>query len=112
MVQDEPAPTYPEAQLPTDLWTRPIESQNREWSVIAGSWLGLGGGSHGVGSYGPNGPFAPYTQAPETAHIVWVKEIAFGGLAGGELGDVGYYGGSTIQHILPPTFDYERKTIL
>ncbi len=40
LVVIEGTPTYwPGVPLPTEYWTRPIDSQNREWSVISGSWL-------------------------------------------------------------------------
>jgi len=34
-----------------------------------------------------NAAFAPYTTAPDTAHILWTKPIMYGGIVGGEFGD-------------------------
>ena len=33
---------------------------------------------------------APYNDGPETAHILWAKELDIGGLAGGELWEYSY----------------------
>ena len=67
VVQEDPIPYYPGVPLPTEYWTRPIDSQNREWYTIAGSsWE------------------TDYNEGPESAHILWVKPFAIGGVAGGE----------------------------
>jgi hypothetical protein len=84
---------YPANPLPTEYWTRPINSMNRDWYVLGGDWLGLGGGQFGnTGLYDASnggrtgGNFNPYTTAPNSAHVVWTKPIAFGGQIGGEFG--------------------------
>jgi len=86
VVQEESIPYYPGVPLPTEYWTRPIDAQAREWSSIAGSWL-----------YVPRNKFTPYNDGPETAHILWVKPLTTGGIAGGALGtpdleELGYHG--------------------
>jgi hypothetical protein len=78
VVQEEPIEYYPGHILPTEYWTRPIDSQLREWYTVAGSW-----------PYVPDNRFAPYNEGPESAHILWTKPFTTGGLAGGELGLVG-----------------------
>jgi hypothetical protein len=83
-VQEEPVPNYPEPELPTSYWTRPIDAQNHEWYKISGNWL-------------QSSSYAPYSQAPETAHIVWTKPLTFGGLVGGELGDTSYHCGNAYE---------------
>jgi len=76
VVQKEAISDYPGVPLPTEYWTRPIDSQAREWYMVAGSWL-----------YDPSNRFAPYNEyAPETAHILWTKPLAIGGLVGGDVG--------------------------
>ena len=75
----------PGVPLPTDYWTRPINPMNREWYTIAGNWLSDGTDNH-------------YTKGPESAHIVWTKELFTGGIVGGDT-DKSYYTGSS----------YERK---
>ena len=72
-VQQEPTPTWQEIPLPTAYWQRPISAVNREWRSISGNWL-----------TNPFNSFARYTKAPETAHIIWARPLAMGGLVGGE----------------------------
>jgi len=76
VVQEEPITFYPAHPLPTGYWTRPIDSQNREWAGLAGSWLTT-----------PDNYYAPFNDgAPDTAHILWTKPLTSGGLVGGALG--------------------------
>jgi outer membrane protein assembly factor BamB len=89
VVQEEPIPYWPGVPLPTGYWSRPIYGENREWSTITGDWL--------MGCYNASGPFNPYTTAPNTAHIVWTKEHALGGIVGGDYGTVNYYTGLTYE---------------
>ena len=42
VVTAEPQAVYPEHPLPTEYWTRPIDSQLRGWSPVAGSQLEAG----------------------------------------------------------------------
>ena len=88
-VQDEQVTTaYPDNSLPTNYWTRPINSMNRNWYTIGGNWLGLGQNTFartGLYNYN-NGNFNPYTEAPNSAHVLWTKALAFGGQIGGEFG--------------------------
>jgi len=91
VVQQEKVPPYPAAVLPTDYWERPIYGENREWASIGGAWL----------VFNPGFALAwqnLYTQAPESAHVMWTKQLAFGGIAGGA-DDHGFYTG----------LSYERK---
>jgi hypothetical protein len=85
-VQQEPLTALPATPLPTGYWTRPINAYNREWSQIAGNWLA-----------DVNSNPALYTTAPNTAHIVWTKPIAFGGITGGQFGSTSYYTGSAYE---------------
>ncbi len=88
VVQQDKVQSYPSTPLPEGYWARPIFAMNTEWYSISGNWLGLIGVSFGsTGVYGTNGNFNPYTTAPDTAHIVWTKSIAPGGLIGGEFGN-------------------------
>ncbi len=87
IVQQEPVPTIPQTPVPTNYWTRPIESVNRNWYSVSGNWLGLGTlFSATTGMYNATGNYNPYTTAPTTAHILWTKAETFGGLIGGEFG--------------------------
>jgi hypothetical protein len=64
--------------MPTEYWTRPIDSQIREWNVIAGSWLSPSSifGNDATAGLGQD-------DAPETAHVLWQRQLQIGGLAGG-----------------------------
>ena len=84
-VQQTPTSSLPQTPLPTNYWTRPIESVNNLWYNISGNWLGLGALSFGnTGMYNESGNYNPYSSAPTTAHILWTKPEAPGGLIGGE----------------------------
>lgn len=89
VVTVEQVPIYPEHPLPTEYWTRPIDSQLRGWSPIAGSQLEAGG-------YGGD-VLTGNDYAPETAHILWKHPLQLGGLAGGDLGDAGTYTGDAYE---------------
>jgi outer membrane protein assembly factor BamB len=99
VVQEQPIETaYPPNPLPTELWTRPVNSMNRNWYSISGNWLGLGAGSFAnTGMYDANQNFNPYTEAPGSAHVLWTKPEAFGGQLGGEFGEseTGLYASGT-----------------
>jgi outer membrane protein assembly factor BamB len=105
VVQEQQIPGWPSAPLPTGYWTRPINAQNREWSSIAGNWLGVPKiGSPGqISSFNGMGKFNPFTTAPKTAHIVWTKPILPGGLVGQPYSDLGYYSGDSYELKYFPT---------
>jgi hypothetical protein len=74
----------PGVPLPTDYWTRPINSYNREWSTIAGNWIT---GNRGL----------QYITTPNSAHIMLTEPYFFGGIAGGEYEAVSYHTGSAYE---------------
>jgi outer membrane protein assembly factor BamB len=87
VVQEEPVVYYPGIPLPTEYWVRPIDAQFREWSTISGNWLTT-----------PPNNYVPYNDdAPESAHILWTKPLAAGGLVGGALGETGYEDGDAYE---------------
>ena len=52
---------------------------------MGSNWLGGGSaGPHGPRCYDLNGNFNPYGIAPDSPHVMWTREIAFGGIVGGE----------------------------
>jgi outer membrane protein assembly factor BamB len=78
-------PDHPGHTLPVDYWTRPVDSQLREWYLMMGSWI--------IARDSRAAPLnAPYNLAPESAHILWSMPIGdnMGGLAGGDNGPIGY----------------------
>ena len=80
-VQKDPVPVYPGHALPSEYWTRPIDSQLREWFSVAGSWIRI-----------PPNLYVPYNAGPESSHILWAKPVGdtMGGVAGGDTGEHGY----------------------
>ncbi len=66
IVQQTPIPNWPEAPLPSDYWTLPINSEDRSWSTLASNWL--------KGTWLYNG-FQTEGTAPTSAHILWTTPI-------------------------------------
>jgi hypothetical protein len=96
-VQTAPILPYPTYPLPTGYWTNPISSElGGSWAPISGNWLGI------QGSYDISGKFNPYTTAPNTAHVVWTKDVTYGGLVGGDFGSVDYYTGMSYENKWSP----------
>ncbi len=102
-VQQEPSPLLPTNPLPTNYWTRPIFDNNLAWYPIAGNWLGGGAGGNSGCVYNSTSNYAPYSTVPTTAHIMWTKPYAPGGLIGGE------FGGNQVNSNFYATSQYEQK---
>ena len=84
VVQQEQVRSWPGSPLPTDYWTRPVSSINRDWWPILGNWPSWNYRSQY--SYG-----GAYVLAPKTAHVVWKRRGGQeSGLAGGELGQLSF----------------------
>ncbi len=98
-VQEGMITSWPSAATPTDYWTRPVSPENREWQNILGDypWYGPGGGDGWRANtntyWSARYKFTPYVQAPNTAHIVWKRQGAIGGLIGGSQGDLSFTSG-------------------
>ena len=105
VVQQQPATVLPQTPLPTGYWQNPIDAQNGFWSVLAGNWLGTGISSRGSNWYNSTANYNAYTTTPLSAHILWTKPIANGGVIGGEYGSTDesdYYMGSAYEPFLRP----------
>ena len=89
-VLQDPVPSYPDTSLPTGYWERPISGEHRNWGSISGNWLEWPPTRNDL-------PFAPYTEGPETGHILWAKPLVIGGLVGGEFGGTSYHGGNAYE---------------
>jgi hypothetical protein len=99
-VQSEPVTAWVETPLPTGYWTRPINSANRNWYVLAGDWLaggsGGGGASFATPFLVPQGTYGGVPQqlvgcyGPTSAHILWTKPYYMGGLMEANYRDTGY----------------------
>jgi hypothetical protein len=85
--QDQISSQYQTPPLPTEYWTRPINSLNWAWGAqVASNWLGLDAtGFCSTGKYDATGNFQPYGTAPNTAHILWSKSTRSGGQPGGPI---------------------------
>jgi hypothetical protein len=89
VVQDVAISYYPGQPLPSEYWTRPIDAQLREWSVVSGSWLW-------AAARGPRA-VTGNDEAPESAHILWTKPLTWGGQAGGTMGDWSFSHGDAYE---------------
>ena len=101
-VQEQPIGITPELPFPTEYWTRPINSENREWYTIAGNWL-MGKGDKDAVAYEGSGNANPYSTGPNTSHIMWTKQLLPGGIVGGTIGyGEAYYGGLNYEPMFRP----------
>ncbi len=92
-VQQDFVPIWPESELPTDYWTRPVASENREWWPILGDYPWFGQGESALwdqyypdtNSYADGGTYAftPWVEGPDSGHIVWKRMDQMGGIIGG-----------------------------
>ena len=81
-VQQNQISNWVEPPVPTDYWTRPIPTANREWTQLASNWPG--------GSWLRYRGFQESGQAPNSAHIVYTRPIINGGIADERYGAVKY----------------------
>jgi hypothetical protein len=80
VVQNDQVMSWPPAKLPTDYWTRPVTTVNREWWPILGNY---------PDPYMNNYEYAgEYTVGPHSCHILWMRQDAIGGLMGGYMGQL------------------------
>ena len=110
VVQQEPIPGRPENPIPSEYWTRPINARNREWSSISGNWLIRSyNTTYAMGNSDAGKGFNPYSQAPRTPHIMYTKELALGGLIGGDYDSTSFYAGLTYEAKLTPPIIMDGK---
>jgi hypothetical protein len=78
--EDSVEPIYQTPPPPDEYWTRPIYCTNWAWGELGANWFGIGGS----GGYDATGNVQPYGTAPNTAHIMWTKDLSgfFGGQPG------------------------------
>ena len=91
-VQTDPIEGLPPAPLPEYI-DGSVNTENREWARIVGSWMMTYYNSTYTGYGDSGGGFNPYTTAPRSAHIRWAIPAATGGLAGGDSDTAGEYSG-------------------
>ncbi|MDR2707246.1 MAG: PQQ-binding-like beta-propeller repeat protein [Nitrososphaerota archaeon] len=102
IVQEEIIPSWPEAQKPTDYWTRPVDEIHREWWSNIGSypWFGPAKNDPLWDAFYPNTnptynsayAFVPWVSGPESAHVAWKRQYQLSGLMGGDYGGASYVG--------------------
>ncbi len=93
-VQEQQVLSWPASPLPTDYWTRPATTMNREWWPILGNYPGTGVSGRrftlGQQTQIPMRPvrygYEPYVQGPKSAHVLWDQPYNIGGLIGGSMG--------------------------
>ena len=100
-VQEDPVEDYPDVPLPTDPWQRPVYGENKGWYTIADNWL-MRRYDRPSRFFSGDTAFAPYTSAPNSAHVLWNKPIIFGGIGGGPSGDKVYYMGLSYEQFYNP----------
>jgi hypothetical protein len=96
-VQEQPIPAYEETPLPTDYWTLPVNGINRNWYQVTGNWLSAGDTGPGAVGTGSAIKYNPFSQGPESAHIMWAREYWAGGIMGGQTNDKSYYTGQSYE---------------
>ena len=102
VVQDDLIQNYPDDIISrSEYWERPINAENKGWFEIADNWLMTGYNWDGRGPHG-NPAFAPYTSAPNSAHILWRRPLWFGGIVGGQHEDKSYYTGLAYEQPYTP----------
>ncbi len=96
IVQADPISYPAPAELPTDQWSYPINSENREWYTISGPYL-QPTGMNGLGYDSTGSRFNPYCRAPNSAHVLWMEPPASGmaGIIGGQWNQLPQYGATT-----------------
>jgi outer membrane protein assembly factor BamB len=110
VVQQQPTQQWPETPLPTYYWSRPINAQNRLWASISGDWLLRSyNATYSMSTSDAAIGFNPYSQAANSSHVMWTKELALGGTVGGVIGDTSYYTGLTYEEKLAPPIIMDGK---
>ncbi len=87
--------------LPTDVWSRPINAENKGWYQIADNWL-MTSYNRPDGLWRGASAFAPYTSAPDSPHILWKQPVQIGGIVGGAFGDDVFYTGISYEQNYQP----------
>jgi outer membrane protein assembly factor BamB len=100
-VQQEEVQPYPDVPLPTDYWTRPIYGEIKNAWQIADNWP-MKGYDYQYRGFAGATAFAPYTSAPNSSHIMWTRQLWFGGVGGGPFGDKEYYTGLSYEQPYEP----------
>lgn len=110
-VQTETVPKWVESPLPTEYWTRPVNSMSRDWMPLLGNWLGTSSGAqyYPTGSYGGTSNYA-YGSAPESGHILWATPFWTGGAVDARFDSAqGFWIGKEYQAFSQPSVIVDGK---
>jgi hypothetical protein len=77
-VTQDAQPVWKETPLTEDYWTRPLNTANHEWYVLAGNWLGGAAQNYPRGSAGVTTNYVG-GKGPETPHVLWTRQYYAGG---------------------------------
>ncbi|MCW4044193.1 MAG: PQQ-binding-like beta-propeller repeat protein [Candidatus Bathyarchaeota archaeon] len=91
VAQEEQVQPWPDAPLPTQFWTRPINSLNRNWACLAANWLAGAAQNYPLGAAGGCTTSYSYGPGPESSHVMWSQPMWAGGIMDARFGDIGYY---------------------
>ena len=107
-VQEDRIPGMPTTPLPEYI-NGIVNTENREWSGIVGSWMMTYYDSTYTGYGDSGGGYNPYTTAPRSAHIRWTRQAQVGGLPGGDsISDGPYSGLSYSSYGNPPIIMHNK----
>ncbi len=111
-VQTDFISSWPAAHMPTSYWREPISPMNREWATILSyyPWNGAIYYDNGRVWYPSNYRLTPYVQGPSTAHVVWRRQGAIGGLQGIDQGYYSYTAGGGNPNIIFQGRAYQTYT--
>ena len=103
VVQQNAVPETFGNPVPTNYWLRPLNAQNYLWQSISSNWLmaswdGTGRQFDQGSVYIPAGA----AKVPDSAHVLWAEPITFGGLVGGEFGNIQYTDGRSYEQFFKP----------
>jgi outer membrane protein assembly factor BamB len=100
-VQQDPIVDPQGTPPPTGYWTRPIYGENHRWAQSGSNWLMPAWNSMSR-SFDAGFAIQPEGTAPNTAHVLWTKEMCFGGLVGGVYGTAFFHDGRSYEYFFKP----------
>jgi len=100
-VQQSPVAGVPIVPLPTDYWTTPVYSENKNWAAIIDNWL-MQAYDQTPRFFNGYGAFSPTTVGPGSPHILWTTQLQDGGLAGAKFGGKSLYHSEVYEQYYVP----------
>ncbi len=100
-VQSQAITTPEGPPAPTGYWTRPIYGENFNWASVGSNWLMPAWDSMSR-SFDAGFAIQKEGTAPNTAHILWTKDLSFGGIVGGEYGTAFFHDGRSYEYWFKP----------